>query len=65
MIIIDDDGVMHKVVPMSVLEDIKAEIEKPLRINKGLKTENAKAQAIALSWCLEVIDRHIGNEVNE
>ena len=26
MIIIDDDGVMHKVVPISVLEDIKAEI---------------------------------------
>lgn len=26
MTIIDDDGVMHKVVPVSVLEDIKAEI---------------------------------------
>ncbi len=30
MIIIDDDGVMHKVVPIEVLDKIKAEIETDL-----------------------------------
>ncbi len=52
-------------VPLSVIEDIKAEIGEPLRINKGLNTESAKAQAIALSWCLEIIDRHISGEEQE
>ncbi len=41
-----------------VLDKIRAEIEEPLKINQGLNTENAKAQAIALSWVLEVIDKY-------
>lgn len=40
------------------LNDIRAEIERPLRIERYADTESAKAQAIALSWCLEVIDKH-------
>lgn len=41
-----------------VLDKLKAEIEEPLKINQGLNTESAKAQAIALSWVLEVIDKY-------
>ena len=46
-------------VPMSVIEDIKADIRKPLDEERTFDTENAKAQAIALNWCLEIIDKHI------
>jgi len=41
-----------------VLDKIRAKIEEPLNINKGLNTESAKAQAIALSWCIEIIDKY-------
>jgi hypothetical protein len=40
------------------IEQIRAEIEKPLLIERYADTESAKAQAIALSWCLEVIDKY-------
>lgn len=39
-------------------DKLRAEIEEPLKINQGLNTESAKAQAIALSWVLEVIDKY-------
>ena len=42
-----------------VIEDIKTEIRKPLDEERFFDTENAKAQAIALNWCLEIIDKHI------
>jgi hypothetical protein len=41
-----------------VLDKIRAEIEEPLKINEGMHTESAKAQAIALSWCIEIIDKY-------
>ena len=41
-----------------VLDKIRAKIEEPLKINQGLNTESAKAQAIALNWVLEVIDKY-------
>ena len=44
------------------LDDIKAEIQKALDEDKATDTENAKVQAIALMWCLEVIDKHIGGD---
>jgi len=44
------------------LEDIKTEIQKALDEDKATDTENAKVQAIALMWCLEVIDKHIGGK---
>ena len=44
---------------LKAIEDIKAEIRKPLIQERFFDTENAKAQAIALSWCLEIIDKHI------
>lgn len=47
-----------------VLAKIRAKIEEPLKINKGMHTDSAKAQAIALSWCIEIIDKY-RNEVSE
>jgi len=43
----------------SVLDKIKAEIEEPLKINESLHTENAKAQAISLSWCIDIINKYL------
>lgn len=54
----DPDAYIHR----SVIEDIKAEILKPLIQERFFDTENAKAQAIALNWCLEIIDKHTGGE---
>lgn len=42
----------------AVLDKIRAEIEKPLLVERYADTESAKAQAIALSWCLEIIDKY-------
>lgn len=50
------DYVKKNYVPMSVIEDIKAEIKKPLEIERVFDT--TKAQAKALKWCLEIIDKH-------
>lgn len=47
-----------------VVEDIKAEIQKPLNEERFFDTDNAKAQAIALRWCLDIIDKHT-KEVNQ
>ena len=38
-----------------VIEDIKTEIRKPLNEERFFDTDTAKAQAIALNWCLEII----------
>ena len=52
------------VIERAVLDKIRAKIEEPLKINEGMHTESAKAQAIALSWCIEIIDKY-RNEVSE
>lgn len=54
MIIIDDDGIMHKVVPMSVIEDIKAEIEHAR--NQFIA---ASGMYQALNMALNIIDKHM------
>ena len=41
-----------------VLDKIRAEIKRPLEIERYADTESAKAQAIALSWCIEIIDKY-------
>ena len=46
----------------AVLDKIRAEIEEPLKINEGMHTDSAKAQAIALSWCIEIIDKYRGTD---
>ena len=52
----------YKEMVIDVFENIKAEIQKALNEDKATDTENAKVQAIALMWCLEVIDKHLGKE---
>ena len=41
-----------------VLDKIRAEIEKPLHDERCFDTANAKAQYIALNWCIEIIDKY-------
>lgn len=50
MIIIDDDGEMHDVVPISVIEDIKVEI-------MSLKGDN-----FPNSYYVKIIDKHIADD---
>lgn len=47
---------------LSVIEDIKAEIHKVLDMTKIVETDSQRAQVIALSWVLELFDKHIGKE---
>ena len=48
-------------IERKVIEDIKAEI-RGLLDECYANTSQAKAQAIALMWCLQVIDKHIKQE---
>ena len=41
-----------------VLDKIRAEIEKPLHDERCFDTADAKAQYIALNWCIEIIDKY-------
>ena len=41
-----------------VLDKIRAEIEKPLHDERCFDTADAKAQYIALNWCVEIIDKY-------
>ena len=43
-----------------VLDKIRAKIEKLLKTERDFTTEIAKAQAIALIWCIEIIDEYKG-----
>ena len=40
------------------IDAIRAEIQKVMSRERDLSTDNAKAQYIALGWCLEVIDKY-------
>ena len=55
MIIVDDDGVMRKVVSVSVLKDIKAEIDK-------LARGEAFVRRIAVH---QIIDKHMESEIDD
>lgn len=46
-------------IDRKVIDDIKAEIEEPLHENRTINTDDARAQAIALMWCLQTIDKHL------
>ena len=62
MIIYDDDGVGHNVVPMKVIEDIKADIEQT--VNE--ETDYYEIWARGLHYSLKIIDKHIsGKEQDE
>ena len=47
---------------MTTLDKIKAEIQKVLDKERDFTSENAKAQAMALMWCLEIIDKYASEE---
>ena len=47
---------------MTTLDKIKAEIQKVLDQERDFYSENAKAQAMALMWCLEIIDKYASEE---
>lgn len=52
------DYVKENYLPIEVLDKIRAEIEKPLHGERCFDTANAKAQYIALSWCIDIINRY-------
>ena len=58
MIIIDDDGVMHKVLPMDTLDKIRTEIE------QEFKDESEHPYGRGLKRAIEIIDKY-RNEVNK
>ena len=58
MIIIDDDGVMHKVLPMDTLDKIRADIEQ-----RKQKSGGEPNRELAFNVCLQIID-HYRNEVS-
>lgn len=45
-----------------VFDKIRAEIKRPLEIERYADTDSAKAQAIALNWCIEIIDKYTKGE---
>lgn len=47
---------------MTTLEKIKAEIQKVLNTERDFTSENAKAQALALNWVLELFDKYAEQE---
>lgn len=58
MIIIDDDGIMHKVLPMDTLDKIRAEIE---HIYCGQYCENPLTADTVKERVLEIIDKYKEN----
>lgn len=47
---------------MTTIEKIKAEIRKMLDRERDFTSENAKVQALALFWVLEIIDKYAEQE---
>ena len=39
---------------------VKADIQEVKNINRTIDSENARCQIIALDWCLEIIDKYLG-----
>lgn len=52
------EELMQPHIPLRVLQEIRQEIEKPLRDERCFDTADAKAQYIALNWCIEIIDKY-------
>lgn len=62
MIIIDDDGVMHKVLPIEVLDKIRAEIDEQIKYNTYFNSDMAKGEIIAFEWVKRKIDEYTKGE---
>ena len=52
-------------IPMSVLEDIKAEIQMVMDLYKGCEYIGDKARCDELGHVLEIIDRHMSRKEKE
>ena len=63
MIIVDDDGVMHKVVPVSVLQDILDKIR--AEIDELWQNEPCAIEGGCLDEILEIIDKYKGESETE
>lgn len=50
---------LYELGKKEALQEIRQEIEKPLREERYFDTADAKAQYIALNWVCELIDKHI------
>ena len=61
MIIVDDDGIMHKVLPMDTLDKIRAEIMKLDDINPDYPMD--RTIHISRNEVLQIIDKY-RNEVS-
>lgn len=66
MIIYDDDGIGHDVVPMSVIEDIKAEIAEDLsnaeKESKQTQDDVDAGICIGLQMALDMVEKHISGK---
>ena len=60
-----DEQPTVQAIPIEVLQEIRQEIEKPLRDERCFDTADAKAQYIALNWVCELIDKHIKESDDE
>lgn len=52
----DDNEITY--INERVLEQIRDEIQKVINAERDFTSENARAQAIALNWCLDIIDKY-------
>lgn len=64
MIIIDDDGVMHKVLPMDTLDKIRAEFISEIPKNYMGIEPNGENCVFSLNYILQIIDKY-RNEVSK
>ena len=60
MIIIDDDGIMHKVLPTDTLDKIRAEIEQRKKNSGGEPNRD-----LAFNVCLQIVNKYRNEVANE
>lgn len=58
MIIVDDDGVMHKVVPVSVLQDILDKIRAEIKHFMYDINPSSSESDYACNYILQIIDKY-------
>ena len=47
-----------ELIERAVLDEIRAEIQKVINAERDFTSERAQTQAIALNWCLDIIDKY-------
>ena len=58
MIIVDDDGVMHKVVPVSVLQDILDKLRAEIKHFMYDVNPSSSESDYACNYILQIIDKY-------